>query len=307
MRLCWARYVAFALLAFALLSGQASALERSPFPMARPFEIYTPALRWDSEPKGRMWTNAAMRFITTHGKKLPQTVPRDIQNWCPGYREQPFEKRAAFWAGLLSSLSFHESTWRETAVGGGGLWYGLTQIAPPTADWRKCNVRTGEALKDGVDNLSCAVRIMNITVPRDQVVSEGMRGVAADWGPFHSERKRNDMMRWSRRQEFCAVVMNSSPMPRPRPAAHTVLQGRLAGFTPAPRPAIDDDVVAALGSALSVAEIEALAEDVLDDGVVDGASEDASEEAGMDAGEDAGAVQQAPTETSTETTSTPDA
>ncbi|WP_371931077.1 hypothetical protein [Roseovarius sp. MMSF_3281] len=57
---------------------------------------------------------------------------------------------------------------------------------------------------------------MAVTVPRDGVVSRGMRGVAADWGPFHSSRKRNDMKAWLRRQSYCKPV--SSVRPRPRPA-----------------------------------------------------------------------------------------
>ena len=74
------------------------------------------------------------------------------------------------------------------------------QIAPGTARWRNCAVGTGQALLDGVANLRCGVRIMAITVPRDGVVAEGMRGVAADWGPFHSRRKREDMRNWVRSQ-----------------------------------------------------------------------------------------------------------
>ncbi len=35
------------------------------------------------------------------------------------------------------------------------------------------------------------------------MVSAGMRGVAADWGPFHSSGKRQDMIAWTRSQPFC--------------------------------------------------------------------------------------------------------
>ena len=195
----------------------ALAIEMSPHPTPRPYEVYVPDLRWDQTPKGRQWTRATMGFVKSHGSRLIDTVPRDIEAWCPGYVQQDRQGRAAFWAGLISSLSFHESTWRETAVGGGGLWYGLTQIAPPTAKSRNCKAQSGTALKNGEANLSCAVRIMNITVPRDQVVSEGMRGVAADWGPFHSARKREDMRRWTRKQEFCRFTMTRSPIPALRP------------------------------------------------------------------------------------------
>ena len=54
------------------------------------------------------------------------------------------------------------------------------------------------------------------TVRRDGVVSRGMRGVAADWGPFHSERKREDMRDWLREQPYCRAP-GRSPLPRLRP------------------------------------------------------------------------------------------
>ncbi|WP_417257666.1 transglycosylase SLT domain-containing protein [Celeribacter sp.] len=218
MRLTRFKPVIVAVVLSVLTGGAVQALERSPVPQPRPYEIFIPDLRWDHTPKGKTWTKATMGFITSHGQRLTKTVPRDINEWCPGYPDQDTRGRAAFWAGLLSTLSYHESTWREAAAGGGGKWFGLTQIAPPTARWRKCRARTAEELKNGVANLSCAVRIMNITVPRDQVVSAGMKGVAADWGPFHSSSKREDMKRWLKRQDFCKVVMRRSPIPLPRPA-----------------------------------------------------------------------------------------
>ena len=172
-----------------------------------------PELRWDNHPRGTRWSVAVMNALRSHGSRLVEVVPADIENWCPAYREGDANQRAAFWAGLVSSLAWHESTHRPEAVGGDGLWYGLTQIAPPTAEWRNCQVTTGEGLLDGPANLSCAIRIMAITVPRDGVVSSGMRGVAADWGPFHSARKREDMRRWVSGQEYCAAPLR--PMMRP--------------------------------------------------------------------------------------------
>lgn len=163
-----------------------------------------PPMRWTGIDDAQSWTRAVYQALETHGAPLIETVPADIDTWCPTYPEGDAETRAAFWAGLLSTLAKHESTWNPQAVGGGGLWYGLVQIAPPTARGYGCKARTGDALKDGADNLACAVRIMAVTVPRDGVVSQGMRGVAADWGPFHSERKRADMIAWSRAQPWCS-------------------------------------------------------------------------------------------------------
>ncbi|MGB3556833.1 MAG: transglycosylase SLT domain-containing protein [Jannaschia sp.] len=190
----------------------------SPRPAARPVsrEQEMPDLRWDHVNGSSRWTRAAMRALESHGDRLVDTVPRDIEQWCPAYVEGGEWERKAFWAGLLSTLSKHESTWRPQAVGGGGLWYGLVQILPATARGYGCEARTGEALKDGAANMSCAVRILNRTVPRDGVVARGMKGVAADWGPFHSTRKREDMRRWLVDQPFCnGLHASARPVARP--------------------------------------------------------------------------------------------
>jgi hypothetical protein len=150
-----------------------------------------------------------------HASGLPQIVPRDIDTWCPAYRTAGREQREAFWVGLLSALAKHESTYRPTAVGGGGRWYGLLQILPGTARGYGCRARTGSALLHGPSNLSCALRIMAKTVRRDGVVSEGMRGVAADWGPFHSRSKRRDMAEWTRAQTYCKPLSSTRPKARP--------------------------------------------------------------------------------------------
>ena len=164
---------------------------------------YTPPMRWDHKPQASAWTQRSFAALDTHGAALPNITPRDIEAWCPGYPEASREERKAFWTGLLSTLSYHESTWRPAAVGGGGRWFGLVQIAPSTARLYGCNARSGAALKDGEANLSCAIRIMARTVARDGVVSQGMRGVAADWGPFHQRKKREDMRAWIKAQPYC--------------------------------------------------------------------------------------------------------
>ncbi|WP_308914835.1 transglycosylase SLT domain-containing protein [Jannaschia sp. LMIT008] len=193
----------------------ASAPRESARPPARPAVATNdlPDLRWDHVDGSARWTKAAMRALERHGQDLVGTVPDDIQAWCPAYAEADEWQRKSFWAGLLSALAKHESTYRPAAVGGGGLWYGLVQILPATARGYGCQARTGQALKDGALNMSCAVRILNVTVPRDNVVSRGMRGVAADWGPFHSSRKREDMRDWISAQPFCDAMQTSARPP----------------------------------------------------------------------------------------------
>lgn len=199
-------------------------------PPSRP-EWAMPDMMWDGHPRGARWSLAVMGALRGHGAGLMDVVPEDIEAWCPAYEAADRAQRAAFWAGLTSTLAFHESTHRPRAVGGGGRWFGLVQIAPGTARWRNCEVRSGQALLDGAANLRCGIRIMAITVPRDGVVSEGMRGVAADWGPFHSRRKREEMRNWVRQQDYCRPPTRPQirpvglvpepvlPVPRPEPFA----------------------------------------------------------------------------------------
>ena len=162
-----------------------------------------PVAKWDFKPQGETWTEASLAALGSHGAALVDVVPRDAGTWCPAYAEASEEERKAFWVGLLSALAEHESTWRPDAVGGDGRWFGLVQISPATARGYGCQARSGEALKSGPANLSCAIRIWSETVPRDGVISAGGGGVAADWGPFHQSRKRADMQNWVRAQPYC--------------------------------------------------------------------------------------------------------
>ncbi|MGI3184847.1 lytic transglycosylase [Nioella aestuarii] len=182
--------------------------EASPVPLPRP-ALAVPSLHWDDlrpgmeAPARPGWGPALFRAVLAQ-EGLLDVVPEDIDTWCPAYAEAGPDQRAAFWAGLVSALSWYESTHRPDAVGGGGRWFGLVQISPATARYRGCAVGTGEALMNGAANLRCAVRIMAQNVERDGVVSRGMRGVAAEWGPFHSSQRREGMRAWVSEQAYCS-------------------------------------------------------------------------------------------------------
>lgn len=176
-----------------------------------------PRTRWQHMAGHALWTRTALGALKAHGKPLIDMVPADIETWCPAYPQADERGRRAFWVGFLSALAKHESTYQPWAVGGGGRWYGLLQILPGTARGYKCNVGNGAALKSGPANLSCAVRIMAVTVPRDGVVAgaRGNRGVGADWGPMRSAAKRREMSGWLRRQSYCKPIGTTRPRARP--------------------------------------------------------------------------------------------
>jgi hypothetical protein len=179
---------------------------------------HVPRMRWQHMEGHTIWTRAALSALKDHGSPLVDMVPRDIANWCPAYPTNDDALRRAFWVGYMSALAKHESTYKPWAVGGGGRWYGLLQILPATARGYKCNVGTGEALKNGAANLSCGVRIMAHTVKRDGVIhgrDKKWRGVSADWGPMRSPSKRRDMASWLKRQNYCQMTSTIRPQARP--------------------------------------------------------------------------------------------
>ena len=185
-------------------------------PPARKADV--PRTRWQHMEGHTLWTRAALSALKDHGAPLVDMVPGDIRNWCPAYAANTDAQRRAFWVGYMSALAKHESTYKPWAVGGGGRWYGLSQILPATARGYRCNVGTGEALKNGAANLSCGVRIMAHTVQRDGVIhgrDRKWRGVSADWGPMRNAAKRADMANWLKRQTYCTPANATRPQARP--------------------------------------------------------------------------------------------
>ena len=165
-----------------------------------------PPMAWDHRPEAPDWTRAGLRAVASHGQNLVSTVPQDIRKYCPGYVRASEQERAAFWVGLLSALAKYESTWRPEAVGGRSQWYGLVQIDPRTAQGYGCRAQSGRALTDGSLNISCAVRIADYQVGRDEFVvgnGNGWRGMARDWAPFRVAEKREWIADWTSAQPYC--------------------------------------------------------------------------------------------------------
>ena len=206
-------------LVLAVLFGTMPAIaasERADSPQVRRADVFD--AQWDHRPQGRLWSRTATSALYDHGLPLLQLVPRDVDQWCRAYEGQSKRARAAFWVGFLSALARYESTWRAEAVGGSGRWFGLLQISPATARGYGCRARTGSALLDGPDNLSCAIRIMARTVARDGVIhaqEPKWSGVSADWGPMRSTAKRKAMARWLQSQSYCQLPNAQRPQARP--------------------------------------------------------------------------------------------
>lgn len=186
-------------------------------PLARAEAL--PRTRWEGKPGTAIWTRAALSALKGHGQGMVNAVPNDIQEWCPAYKEQDLDGKRAFWVGLISALAKHESTYRPQVSGDSGKSHGLLQIRVPTAKLYKCRATSKAQLLKATNNLSCAIRIMNRTVVRDNAVGyrDGRwRGVAADWGPFVSPSKRSDMRAYVKRQPYCVPLSTQRPQLRPK-------------------------------------------------------------------------------------------
>lgn len=171
-------------------------------PASAPPEV--PA-RWDHRPEAGSWTTAAFVAVAEKDEILAARVPGDIAVWCPGYAEAPLNDRRAFWVGIMSALAKHESSMNPAAAGGGGRYVGLMQISPRTARANGCDATSAGALKDGGENLACAVEVFSRDIARDGVVSgKGNRGMGRQWMPFRKAGKRAEMAEWTASQPYCA-------------------------------------------------------------------------------------------------------
>ncbi|WP_112309236.1 lytic transglycosylase domain-containing protein [Pseudogemmobacter bohemicus] len=163
------------------------------------------SMGWERYTGSKEWTYEALQAVTEKDAQLSALVPADIDSWCPAYKAAPVEQRRAFWVGLMHAVAKHESTWNPKASGGGGRYIGLMQISPRTAASHGCDAQSAAALKDGGENLSCAVEIFSKAVARDGVVAgSGNKGVGRDWGPFRKSSKRAEMAAWTSAQPWCS-------------------------------------------------------------------------------------------------------
>jgi soluble lytic murein transglycosylase-like protein len=171
---------------------------------ASPKKAVLPVMRWDHAAQAQDWTRTALAVVAAHDGQLARVVPQDIEAYCPGYASASLEDRRAFWVAVLSATAKYESSFNAKAVGGKGRYVGLMQIMPSTAKHSGCEADSSAELKDGAANLTCAIRIAAPKVARDGLVAgRGNAGIARDWGPWASSKKRAAMAAWTSQQSYC--------------------------------------------------------------------------------------------------------
>lgn len=174
-----------------------------------------PPARWDGKPGSARWTADTLAAVADHGWMLVNSVPDDIAAYCPSYPRADQQQRAAFWMGLLSALTPHESNYNPRTTyterfndnqGRPVISRGLLQISIESANGYGCGITDAQQLHDPQVNLSCGVRIIQRLVTRHGVIAstaEPWRGAAAYWSPFRKPAKRADIAGWTKRQPYC--------------------------------------------------------------------------------------------------------
>ena len=88
-----------------------------------------PPMRWGQAAGSDQWTQATLSALDREGVTILSRVPGDISAFCPNYENLNPTGRKAFWAGLLSAVAKHESTYNPKASGGGGYVLGRRPAA----------------------------------------------------------------------------------------------------------------------------------------------------------------------------------
>lgn len=169
-----------------------------------PVEEETMIADWPSQ----QWSEYTAKALDDLGSQMIQTVPRDINSWCPGYSTKTKAERKKFWVMLISSLANFESSFNpnETyeedfhdANGADVISRGLLQLSQESANQARygCNIQRAEDLFDPETNIRCAVRIMDYWVPHDLVIQGydhgNWLGVGRYWSPMRADSKIKKM------------------------------------------------------------------------------------------------------------------
>jgi len=175
---------------------------------------------WAKKNTDGSWTAATEAAVSS--SNLPNSVPTDIDKFCPGYKAQDVSNRKIFWAGLLSIVARPESNFKpETtytesfsdAKGKKVVSRGLLQISIESANQKKysCGIKKAEDLHDPAINVTCGVKILDAWVTSDNIIATYGNGPSRGGGRYWStlrERKKHllEITKFTRSLKVCGAV-----------------------------------------------------------------------------------------------------
>ncbi len=172
---------------------------------------------WSSVDADGSWTTAAEEAV--RDTSLPESLPADIEAYCPRYPDLRAEDRVRFWVGLLSAMAEFESDldprtrYTESIRDSQGqpiVSRGLLQLSIESANQARyaCRIESAQDLHDPSTNIRCGARILSYWVASDQVIASSRgehRGAARYWSVLRSRnRSAEEIGGMTSQLPFCA-------------------------------------------------------------------------------------------------------
>jgi hypothetical protein len=147
------------------------------------------AALWSGKSNTEGWTNAVVSVVRAHMSEFDRA--RDVEEFCPGYRQASQAQKETCWVRLVSAVSKYESgfnprdTFREVT---GQMSIGLLSLSPGEC----AEARSSAALKQPIPNLTCGTRMMADLIARDGSIESPApsRGAATYWSVLRRSRSK---------------------------------------------------------------------------------------------------------------------
>lgn len=186
-------------------------------------EVYKkyPEIRplWEGQHRdGVLWTTHTLRQLEKIQKNFLETIPTDLNIFCPNYASLNREQRKYFWTFLISMMTRFESNFDPNASyeegfddSGGApvVSRGLLQISFESSKSYDCGFTSAEQIHDPYKNLTCGLNILKKWIPADRSIAgyanNSWRGGARYWSTLRAADKEsyNTIVEQSRELSLC--------------------------------------------------------------------------------------------------------
>ena len=187
------------------------------------FKVH-PDLRplWEGQHRdGSLWTIHTLRRIDNIQDSFLETVPTDVNIFCPNYANLTRDQRKYFWTFLISVMVQFESQFDPTSsyeegfndsTGNPVISRGLLQISFESSKSYDCGFSSAEQIHNPYMNLACGINILNKWIPADQSFAgyrtNKWRGGARYWSVLRAADKEsyNTIVERSSKLSLCRVL-----------------------------------------------------------------------------------------------------
>lgn len=175
-------------------------------------------MNWDEHSNDALkWSEFTYKAVEELGRDLLDSTPRDISSFCPNYSELNLEGKKMFWIYLLSTMVRYESffnpatTYTEAFNDVNNIPIvsrGLLQLSIESSLGYGCKLNSAKDLHDPEQNLRCGIRILNLWVKRDGVISDRVNsrwhGGARYWAVLRTHKDfLNKIKSYTKKAEVC--------------------------------------------------------------------------------------------------------